>query len=113
MKWLFIKLKLDAFLVTQDGSLKYYDLSSDISKVLRTNMPSDPNTIDPRQNNINPTENPSPSSEGYRPKPKIFPNLDPTYNNRSKPDLDGGLKSIEDRKREQPRIDRLGPPKIH
>lgn len=42
-------LGLDAFLVTPDGSLKYYDLSSDTEKTLRTNMPSDPNNETPKK----------------------------------------------------------------
>ncbi|WP_449400989.1 DUF4329 domain-containing protein [Chryseobacterium wanjuense] len=60
------KLGLDGFLVTPDGSLKYYDVSSDTERTLRTDMPSDPNTIDPRKNNINPVENPNPSSGDYK-----------------------------------------------
>ncbi|MDC8102341.1 DUF4329 domain-containing protein [Chryseobacterium rhizosphaerae] len=35
-------LGLDAFLVTPGGQLKYFDLSSNTEKTLRTNMPSDP-----------------------------------------------------------------------
>jgi len=101
-------LGLDAFLVTPDGSLKYYDLSSDTERTLRTDMPSDPNNEAPRQNNIDPTLNPNPSSGDYRPKPKPFPNLEPIPVDRPKSILDGGLKSIEDRnkKEQSPLINR-------
>jgi RHS repeat-associated protein len=103
-------LKLDGFLVTPDGSLKYYDLSSNTDKTLRTDMPSDPNNQTPRKNKINPTLNPNPSSGDYRPKPKPFPDLEPIPNDQPKSILDGGIKSIDDRKREQePLINRMGP----
>lgn len=90
-------LGLDAFLVTPDGSLKYYDLSSGTEKTVRTNMPSDPNNEDPRKNNIEPTLNPNPSSGDYIPKLKIFPNLEPTINDRKLPIKDGGIKGIDDK----------------
>lgn len=102
-------LGLDAFLVTPEGSLKYYDLSSGTEKTLRTDMPSDPNNQTPRTNNIDPILNPNPSSGDYRPKPKPFPNLEPIPVDRPKPVLDGGLKSIDDmnkRKEQNPLINR-------
>ena len=88
-------LGLDGFLVTPDGSLKYYDLSSDTEKTLRTDMPSDPNNETPRNNNINPVDNPPPSIGDYRPLPKIFPDK---VSPNPQPILDGGLKSIKDKK---------------
>lgn len=99
-------LGLDAFLVTPGGQLKYYDLSSNTEKTLRTNMPSDPASPE-RKNKINPVESPRPSLGDYRPKP--FPNLVPTSDYLPKPILDDGLKSIEAMRqnREQiPLIDR-------
>ena len=104
-------LKLDAFLVTPEGSLKYYDLSSGTEKTVRTDMPSDPDNETPRVNNINPILNPNPSLGDYRPKPKPFPNFEPISNDKPKPTLDNGLKSIEDmntRKQQSPLINRTG-----
>ncbi|MDH5032343.1 DUF4329 domain-containing protein [Chryseobacterium cucumeris] len=88
---------LDIFVATPNGSLKYYDVSSDTEKTITTKLPSDPS--DPtRQNKKPPIENPNPSTGDYKPKPiKIFPELDPSME-RSKLKLDGGLKSLEDRK---------------
>nr|WP_262487993.1 DUF4329 domain-containing protein [Chryseobacterium indologenes] len=101
-------LGLDAFLVTPGGQLKYYDLSSNTEKTLRTNMPSDPASPE-RKNKINPIESPRPSLGDYRAKPKPFPNLVPASDYLPKPVLDDGLKSIEAMRqnREQtPLIDR-------
>ncbi|MDP9961019.1 RHS repeat-associated protein [Chryseobacterium lathyri] len=89
-------LGLDGFLVTPGGLLKYYDLSSNTEKILRTNMPSDPNSPE-RKNKNNPVENPNPSSGDYRSKP--FPNLKPIPDDRPKPIIDGGFKSIENNKK--------------
>lgn len=100
-------LKLDAFLVTPDGSLKYYDLSSDIEKTVRADMPSDPNNETPRKNNIDPILNPNPSSGDYRPKPKIFPDLEPSTNNTKPPIKDGGIKAIDNNRREPDLINRM------
>ncbi len=101
-------LGLDAFLVTPGGQLKYYDLSSNTEKTLRTNMPSD--TASPeRKNKINPIESPRPSLGDHRAKAKPFPNLVPASDYLPKPVLDDGLKSIEAMRqnREQtPLIDR-------
>ncbi|WP_294206174.1 DUF4329 domain-containing protein [uncultured Chryseobacterium sp.] len=99
-------LGLDAFLVTPEGSLKYYDLSSGTEKTLRTDMPSDPNNETPRKNNIDPVSDPKPSVGDYRPKLKPFPNIEPIPYDHPKPILDGGLKSIQDinNKREQPAL---------
>ncbi len=94
-------LKLDGFLVTPEGSLKQYNLNSDTEKTLRTDMPSDPNNETPRKNTIDPILDPTPSLGDYRPKPKPFPNFVPIPNNPTKPTLDGGLKSIEDKKRRE------------
>jgi hypothetical protein len=74
--------------------------------------PSDPN--DPtRQNKNPPVENPNPATGDYKSKHiKMFPESDPSTD-RPKSVLDGGLKSIEDKRREQtPLIDRSGPTKI-
>ncbi|SIQ10805.1 DUF4329 domain-containing protein, partial [Chryseobacterium sp. RU33C] len=104
---------LDIFVSTPNGSLKYYDVSSNTERTVTNKLPSDPN--DPtRQNKNPPVENPNPSTGDYKPKPiKIFPDADPSTD-RSKSILDGGLKSIEDKRREQtPLIDRSGPPKIN
>jgi len=104
---------LDIFVSTPNGSLKYYDVSSNTEKTVNTKLPSDPN--DPtRKNKKPPVENPNPSTGDYKPKPiKIFPDSD-TSTDKSKSKLDGGLKSIEDKKREQtPLINRSGTPKIN
>jgi hypothetical protein len=89
------KNNLDAYLVTPEGSLKYYDVGSDTEKTLRTDMPSDPNNETPRKNNINPTLNPNPSMGDTIKIPS----------SNTKPNtvrLDGGLKAIDDnRKREE------------
>lgn len=98
------RVNFDGFVITPDGSLKYYDTSSNLIKPLRTDMPSDPNDPD-RKNNIPPNENPSPSSGDY--KPNFFPNLKKVSPNDNKqPILDGGLKSINDKKQEfdEPKI---------
>jgi len=103
---------LDIFVSTPNGSLKYYDVSSNTERTVTTKLPSDPN--DPtRQNKTPPVENPNPATGDYKPKPiKIFPESD-SSTDRSKSLLDGGLKSIEDKRREQtPLIDRSGPTKI-
>lgn len=91
--------------------IKNYDLISGTEKTVRTDMPSDPDNETPRVNNINPILNPNPSFENYRPKPKPFPNFEPISNDKPKPTLDNGLKSIEDmntRKQRSPLINRTG-----
>ncbi|MDV7698612.1 DUF4329 domain-containing protein [Chryseobacterium soli] len=88
---------LDIFVSTPNGSLKYYDVSSNTERTVTTKLPSDPN--DPtRQNKTPPVENPNPATGDYKPKPiKIFPESDPSTD-RPKSVLDGGLKSIEDKR---------------
>jgi RHS repeat-associated protein len=103
---------LDIFVSTPNGSLKYYDVSSNSEKTVTTKLPSDPNDPD-RQNTNPPVENPNPSSGDYKPKPiKVFPDPD-TSSDKPKPVLDGGLKSIEDRRREQLPIRDFTPPRIN
>lgn len=101
---------LDIFVSTPNGSLKYYDVSSNTERTVTTKLPSDPT----RQNKTPPVENPNPATGDYKPKPiKIFPDSD-TSTDKSKSKLDGGLKSIEDKKREQtPLINRSGTQKIN
>ncbi|SFT91551.1 RHS repeat-associated core domain-containing protein, partial [Chryseobacterium formosense] len=98
------RVNFDGFVITPDGSLKYYDVSSNSKKILRTDMPSDPNDPD-RKNNIPPNENPSPSSGDY--KPDLFPSLQKTSpSDKKQVVLDDGLKSINDKKKEfvEPKI---------
>jgi len=89
---------LDGFVVTPNGSLKYYDVSSNSEKILRTNLPSDPNDPD-RKNKVAPNDNPSPSAGDY--KPNFFPNLQKVSPiEKKQPVLDGILKSINDRRKD-------------
>ncbi|MDV3954745.1 hypothetical protein CMT74_02505 [Elizabethkingia anophelis] len=54
------------YVITPNGSLKNYDVSSNTEKTVTTKLPSDPNDPD-RKNKTNPVENPERGKSDFTP----------------------------------------------